>query len=591
DAVHFPGGQGLAAISLDARRQGWPWRHGPVHIEYLSRPDWLRPGSVLEVADFSAAEAACLDRRAVSEADHLLCGDDALLADLRALAADCIPHAANSAASHSLGDVEAGSKGEPPLVSVCITHYNRPDLLRRCLDSVRAQGYSRMEVVLVDDGSDDPAVKPVLDALQPEFQSKAWQLIRQENRYLGAARNAAARAAEGEYLFFLDDDNLLLPDAITHVVGVAERSRADIVTSTLQFFSGGPEVIHNENMTLWVFPGACPLVGILENCYGDASALMRRACWEALGGFTEDRNVGHEDWEFFARAVLAGWSLEHNPEPVLCYRVDPKSMVRSGDWGKNYRRGLRPYAALLPPSLATLPILAGHLQRSLLTVAAEKERVCDGLARAEHALADMRGLADDNTRLSHEIALMQSSLADMRGLLRQRENDMAGLADDNTRLSHEIALTQSSLADMRGLLHQRENDMAGLADDNTRLSHEIALMQSSLSWRLTKPGRLLKTRRAKATEYRVIKESGLFDRKFYENAYPDVLEKRIDPIGHYCRYGWLEGRNPSRNFDTAFYLEIYRDVRVSGINPLFHYIKFGQHEGRLTNPEDWLINP
>ena len=542
DAVHFPGGQGLAALSLDARRQGWPWRHGPVHIEYLARPDWLRPDGVLETVNFSAAEAACLDRRAVSQADHLLCGDGALLADLRVLAADRIPHAANSAASHSLGDIEAGSKGEPPLVSVCITHYNRPDLLRRCLDSVRAQGYSRMEVVLVDDGSDDPAVKPVLDALQSEFQSKGWRLIRQENRYLGAARNAAARAAEGEYLFFLDDDNLLLPDAITHVVGVAERSRADIVTSTLQFFSGGPEVIPNDNMPLWVFPGACPLLGIFENCYGDASALVRRACWEALGGFTEDRNVGHEDWEFFARAVLAGWSLEHNPEPVLCYRVDPKGIARSGDWEKNYRRGLRPYAVLLPPALATLPTLAGHLQRSLLTMTAEKEAVHDTLARAEHAIADLTGL-----------------------------------------------------------LHVRENDIDGLAGDNARLSHEIALMQSSLSWRMTKPGRILvraprrivgkiRTRWAAANEYRIIKKSGLFNCAFYESAYPDILETHVDPIGHYCRYGWSEGRNPSEYFDTGFYLETHRDVRDIGINPLVHYIRFGRNEGRAANPKGLTIN-
>ena len=65
-------------------------------------------------------------------------------------------------------------------------------------------------------------------------------------------------------------------------------------------------------------------MGIFKNCFGDASALVQRAVFEALRGFTEDAGVGHEDWELWARAVLHGYKLQvvlverlgHHPNPT-----------------------------------------------------------------------------------------------------------------------------------------------------------------------------------------------------------------------------------------------------------------------------------
>lgn len=84
--------------------------------------------------------------------------------------------------------------------------------------------------------------------------------------------------------------------------------------------------------------------------------------------------------------------------------------------------------------------------------------------------------------------------------------------------------------------------------------------------------------------YRTIRRSGFFDSEYYLNQYADVKKKKINPIRHYCYFGWAEGRNPAPGFITDYYLETYPLVIKSGINPLIHYIRFGQWEGYKTNP-------
>ena len=81
-------------------------------------------------------------------------------------------------------------------------------------------------------------------------------------------------------------------------------------------------------------------------------------------------------------------------------------------------------------------------------------------------------------------------------------------------------------------------------------------------------------------QYVIISRSGIFDPNYYLLTYPDVRRADVNPLWHYIRYGWKEGRNPTEYFDTKFYLDNNPDVKIKGLNPLFHYIKFGMKEGR-----------
>ena len=90
------------------------------------------------------------------------------------------------------------------------------------------------------------------------------------------------------------------------------------------------------------------------------------------------------------------------------------------------------------------------------------------------------------------------------------------------------------------------------------------------------------------SRYSIIKKSELFDKRYYLEAYDDIRKADIDPIQHYLKHGWKEGRNPSEQFDTNFYLETYPDVKAARMNPLIHFIKFGVYEGRKTHSEKSL---
>lgn len=71
-----------------------------------------------------------------------------------------------------------------------------------------------------------------------------------------------------------------------------------------------------------------------------------------------------------------------------------------------------------------------------------------------------------------------------------------------------------------------------------------------------------------------------FDTGYYLNANQDVRNRSIDPVMHYIKYGWKEGRDPTPDFSTSGYLVQNPDVLKSGINPFVHYLKYGKNEGR-----------
>lgn len=242
-----------------------------------------------------------------------------------------------------------------PLVSVCMAHKDRPGLLSQALDSLRAQDYPRFEVVVVDDGSTRPESLAALDELEADFATRGWRIVRQENRYLGAARNAAASAAKGEYLLFMDDDNVAKPGEISTLVRAALQSDLEIAAPLLDEFAGmdAPGAA-TRPLGRRLFLGPAAAVGLFRNAFGDANALVRRSTFERLGGFTEDAGVTHEDWEFFARAALEGARMEVVPEALFWYRVQPGSMISATRKSENARRGLRPYLAATPGPLRDL---------------------------------------------------------------------------------------------------------------------------------------------------------------------------------------------------------------------------------------------
>lgn len=223
------------------------------------------------------------------------------------------------------------------LVSVCITHYERPQLLREAIAALMAQTYENVEIIVVDDGSRRPDAHAYLSELEAGDHRLPIRVVRSANRYLGAARNLAASHAHGDYLLFHDDDNISEPNELELFVGAALASGCEILTSQYWVFKHGYEAAKQRKIEY--FPiGIGGVFSFFRNRFGDANALISRACFERLGGFTELHGVGWEDWEFFLRAYMRGTKMGVVPAPLFNYRVSANGMLATGNVLRNHER-------------------------------------------------------------------------------------------------------------------------------------------------------------------------------------------------------------------------------------------------------------
>jgi GT2 family glycosyltransferase len=166
----------------------------------------------------------------------------------------------------------------------------------------------------------------------------------------------------------MDDDNVAKPGELSTFVQVAQRTGADMLTAFMDLFSGSDAPpagqVPGER---YLFLGAAAAVGAFTNCFGDANMLVRRDVFLALGGFVEERDYAHQDWELLARAVLQGFHLEVVPEALFHYRIQPDSMVRTTQRYANLSGSFRPYLQALPASLRPALMVAHGLMLELGT--------------------------------------------------------------------------------------------------------------------------------------------------------------------------------------------------------------------------------
>ncbi|RRI05964.1 glycosyltransferase [Mesorhizobium tamadayense] len=225
-----------------------------------------------------------------------------------------------------------------PLVSIVMAHRNRPLFLKQAIAAIEAQTYDRLELVLVDDGSDQDEARRLLDALAPTFRQRGWRILRRPHKHLGAARNAGVRAARGELILFVDDDNALFPEAVDHFVRAMAASGADICTAfQLIFYEDFVPADRADGLIQYLPLGGPDALGLIHNVYGDANAMMRRGVFSQIGFLTEEPGYAMHDWEFFARASLAGLKIRPIPKPLYWYRSKPDGMFRTSNWYDNRR--------------------------------------------------------------------------------------------------------------------------------------------------------------------------------------------------------------------------------------------------------------
>jgi glycosyltransferase involved in cell wall biosynthesis len=206
-----------------------------------------------------------------------------------------------------------------PRVSVIIPTYNRPDLLRMAVGSALAQTYPAVEVIVVDDGSTDDT-----GTVMAEYAGQVIYL-KQANQDVAAARNAGIRAACGEYLTFLDDDDMILPTKIERQVQVlTSHPRAGLVHCRFYHMDKGGNLLSK----VGPLPAGEVLKELLcRNFIWVGAPLVRRQCLERVGLFDEDIPAICADWDMWLRIAQAGYPFDCVQEPLGAYRVQRGSML------------------------------------------------------------------------------------------------------------------------------------------------------------------------------------------------------------------------------------------------------------------------
>lgn len=205
----------------------------------------------------------------------------------------------------------------PGLVSVIIATYNRSRLLRQTVDSVLAQTYPHIELIVVDDGSPDDT-----PAVMAAYGDRVTY-VRQENQGASVACNNGFALSSGEYVTYIDHDDLMAPTKIARQVQVlAQRPEVDLVHCGFSYIDEDGAPYQN-----WCLLPEHDIAHqlVLSNFLWSGGPLIRRRCQEQVGPY--DPAIWGADWDMWLRIALAGHGFACVQAPLGAYRIMRKSQM------------------------------------------------------------------------------------------------------------------------------------------------------------------------------------------------------------------------------------------------------------------------
>jgi glycosyltransferase involved in cell wall biosynthesis len=221
-----------------------------------------------------------------------------------------------------------------PLVSILIPAYNAEEYLAETLDSALAQTWDNLEIIVVDDGSKDNTL-----VIAKQYESKIVKIIHQSNQGQSASENRALEAAQGDFIQYLDADDLLSPDKIERQIQCLGDSNSPYVAAgEWGRFYHTPSEANFTPQPPWA--DMVPVDWLL--CVWDGHYMMHGAAWliprsiaDRAGQWTESLSLIN-DFDYFSRIVLASEGVK------FCWGA--RTYYRSGN--PQSLSGSKSYAAL-----------------------------------------------------------------------------------------------------------------------------------------------------------------------------------------------------------------------------------------------------
>ena len=228
-----------------------------------------------------------------------------------------------------------------PLVSVIVPTYNYGHLITATLECLQSQSYENWEIIIVDDGSTDNTEAVVTAAAASDSRIRYYK---QENRKQAAARNHGLRQSKGDYVQFLDSDDLLERRKLElHVAFLQQHPEIDIVYSGVRYFSSDnpDERLVSRRYSIWddgeawmpeiSGPGSRVLPAFVRNNIMVVnSPLIRRSVIDAIGEF-DITLTPVEDWQYLIRCAAAGLMFQYDDADESRALVRSHSLSASAD--------------------------------------------------------------------------------------------------------------------------------------------------------------------------------------------------------------------------------------------------------------------
>ena len=206
-----------------------------------------------------------------------------------------------------------------PLVSIIVPIYGTEDYLPACIDSIRNQSYSNIQIILVDDQSPDKCPE-----ICDDYASKDDRIvvIHQKNKGVSGARNTGLDRATGEYIMFVDSDDALYPDAIKTLVDDALKYNADVVSGThINVDQCGRENGCEDDGNITAYNDFEPLLLSLEgdrNTHSVWGKLFKTSFTDGLR-FVEGKNINEDGFFVFQCYAKKTLLVQHN---ITIYRYN-----------------------------------------------------------------------------------------------------------------------------------------------------------------------------------------------------------------------------------------------------------------------------
>jgi glycosyltransferase involved in cell wall biosynthesis len=209
------------------------------------------------------------------------------------------------------------------LVSILIPCYNSEKWIAETIESALVQTWQNKEIIIVDDGSKDNSL-----AIAKRFESPIVKVISQENRGAGAARNRALKEAQGDFIQYLDADDLLSPDKIESQISILLNEVNKVaVCDTIHFLDGEGYQIKTTAEKWYLYDTDDPIDFLIRlyGGYGQAAMIQPNAYLSPRSviekaGLWEEFYSPDDDGEYFCRVILASSGIRLSKKAINYYR-------------------------------------------------------------------------------------------------------------------------------------------------------------------------------------------------------------------------------------------------------------------------------